>query len=146
MYSMVMMMSVAGAGDMASFGGRGNGCGGCGGAVVVASNGCSGSSCRGGHGFLGGRHSCHGSSCSGVVVASSGCSGNSCNGGGLFAKHRAKKASCCGSVAAADCCTPAPAGCCGAVVASPCSGGAVVAMPAEKPAAEMVKPEAKPAK
>ncbi|CAN5505576.1 hypothetical protein BH11PLA2_BH11PLA2_04000 [soil metagenome] len=114
MYSMVMMMAIAGSGDVSSFGGH--------------KGGCSGAA----------------ASCCGTVAATSSCSGSSCHGRvGLFAKHKANKASCCGTVAAPVCCAPvavvapapvyvaptpvcAPAPvCCPAPVSTGCCGGRV---------------------
>lgn len=157
MYSMVLMMSIAGTGDVASFGGRG-GCHGssCSGAVVVAYSGCSGSSCSGhGHAFLGGRrHSCSGSSCSGYTVAAPACCAPApvatcgCSGGHGFLGSRRASHGCCGATAAPACCSAPVASCCGSAAVAPCSMGTAVVMPAGTPPAAMVKPntESPPAK
>lgn len=107
MYTMVLMMAMAGSDDVASFGGRKNKSAGCNGAQVVATNGCSGYSAYAGASPYTG---CTGqvayapaySGCTGTV-ANSGCSGStSCNGsksggflglrsgGGGFLGHRNK--------------------------------------------------------
>ena len=82
MYTMVLMMAMAGSDDVASFGGRKNKSAGCNGAQVVATNGCSGYSAYAGASPYSG--------CTGSVshapaytgsAAYTGCSGNtSCNG------------------------------------------------------------------
>lgn len=125
MYSMVLMMAVAGSGDMSSFGKRSNGCGGCTGVVVmsapVVSHGCNGNSCLGGN-------SCYGS-CTGKHGGFLGGRRNGCNGGGLFSRHKSKgcigSSSCYGAVV-----TPAPScGCCGSVVAPACALPATEVVP-----------------
>jgi len=76
MYTMVLMMAMAGSDDVASFGGRKNKDNGCHGGAVVATS-CTGyapaSGCSG--------YAPAYSGCTGTVAAYSGCSGNtSCNG------------------------------------------------------------------
>lgn len=131
MYSMVLMMSMAGTGDVASFGGRNNS--GCCGTVVVASCGCTGHS-------RAARHSCGGGN-------GCGCTGHR---HGLFSR-RDRGNGCCGATVSS--CCPAPACCptpccspCGAAApcGSPCGGsGAVILAPADSAPAPMVKPNTK---
>jgi hypothetical protein len=169
MYSMVLVASLATAGDAPEFGHKNKG-GGCQGAVVAAPVGCYGSgvgcygsgvgsygaSCHGGGrsgGFLGG-HKNRGSGCQGSVVVASpvGCYGGGvgagCDGGrgGLFSRlgHKNKGSGCHGAVVAA-----APCGCCGSTVGVPVGGpvlmpnpgGTVVPVPMDKGKTPDVKPK-----
>lgn len=134
MYSMVLMMAVAGSGDASGFGGHKKGCTGCHGEVVVAYApapvcctpapvGCSGS-CRGG--LFGGHKE-----------------KKSCQGG-LFGGFKAKH-SCHGATVAPACPTPCPTPCAvPACAVIPVTGVPLTApVTPVVPAKEMPKPDPK---
>lgn len=138
MYSVVLMMAVAGGADVPAghfgHGGCYGSCtgttyascsgGGCHGSTVVYSSGCCGGySCHGGNSCHGGGHKSH-----------------SC-GGGFFGGHKHKSHGCCGG-ASYSC--HGGYGCCGGTVIYGCCGGGcigTVVVPAEKK--EMKKEEKK---